>query len=59
MTQVDELLTHVKVLDALDVLVSQLVEEGQISADSAMGASGNPSISTSATGGIRIPEPVV
>ncbi len=51
LVQVDEILRHTKELDASDVLLARLVEEEQISADSAMGA-----FSLSTSGGIRIPE---
>lgn len=45
-------------MQLLEQHLAQLVEEGQISPDSAMGASGNPSVTLSSSGGIRIPEPV-
>ncbi len=45
-------------MQLLDQHLAQLVEDGQITPESAMAASSNPSIALSSSGGIRIPEPV-
>ncbi len=45
-------------MQLLEQHLAQLVEEGQITSDSAMGATSNPSVTLSASGGVRIPEPV-
>lgn len=45
-------------MQLLEQHLAQLVEEGQISSESAMGASGNPSVTMTSSGGVRIPEPV-
>jgi Tfp pilus assembly pilus retraction ATPase PilT len=45
-------------MQLLEQHLAQLVEEGQITSDSAMSATNNPSITLSTSGGVRIPEPV-
>jgi twitching motility protein PilT len=45
-------------MQLLEQHLAQLVEEGQISSESALAASGNPSVTMTSSGGVRIPEPV-
>lgn len=45
-------------MQLLEQHLAQLVDEGQITADSALGATSNPSLTMTSSGGIRIPEPV-